>query len=605
MQFNEHRLEFRMSAKPARFAITSIAAACAMVCCAPIGWAASDDHPLQGADTSSPRATLLSFIDGCNETYERVRKHGIQYDRDPQIETAIYRFVRCLDNSHFPPTLNKKLTAEAAVCLKEVIDRLELPPLRSIPDESKTSDDEEILTWRLPARRDDGVFFDTDITIVRIQEGPRKGEYLFSQNTVDQAVEMYERVKHLEYQNNKDYQEGPSEGFYHWYLTEPGWMIPGWAIHGIPFLDSVEIYGQALWQWIGVIITLLLGAILMFLAYRIGHRQVAAVSQSHWIRYIMTLMFPMAAMLVPLLVKYFVLDQLRMSGSALSVLIYSLDIVFLLTLIVVVVGAGTRVSDILIASPKIHPRGIDAQLIRLVSRIVTLGVATLVFLEGGQSLGIPLTTLVAGAGVGGLALALGAQDALKNVFGSMMIILDKPYRVGERIIVKGYDGMVEEIGLRSTRIKLLTGHVATIPNEVMARSDVENVARRPHIRRVADIAIRLDTPVNKVERAVNIIREILDDHEGMHVDFPPRVFMTEFNRDSLNIRIIYWFHPPNYWDFLAFGQRVNSEIMQRFETEGIELALPTTTTLMAQDESRPLQLTGSDRIKPETPDADN
>ena len=91
--------------------------------------------------------------------------------------------------------------------------------------------------------------------------------------------------------------------------------------------------------------------------------------------------------------------------------------------------------------------------------------AVIVFLEGGKYLGIPLTTLLASAGVGGVAVALAAQDSLKNFFGTMMIILDKPYRLDERIVIKGYDGFVEEIGLRSTKLRLLNGHQATIPNE--------------------------------------------------------------------------------------------------------------------------------------------
>ncbi len=121
----------------------------------------------------------------------------------------------------------------------------------------------------------------------------------------------------------------------------------------------------------------------------------------------------------------------------------------------------------------------------------------------------------------------------------MMIILDKPFRVGERIQAKGFDGVVEEIGLRSTKLRLLNGHQATIPNEDMARCDIENIGRRPHIRRVADLPIRLDTPADQAQRAVDIIRELLTDHEGHVPDYPPRVFLNEINRDSLNIRMMY------------------------------------------------------------------
>jgi MscS family membrane protein len=128
------------------------------------------------------------------------------------------------------------------------------------------------------------------------------------------------------------------------------------------------------------------------------------------------------------------------------------------------------------------------------SKIVSLAISLLVFIEVGHYLGIPITTLLASAGVGGLAVALAAQDTVKNLFGTIMLMADKPFRVGERIVAAGYDGVVENIGLRSTRLRLLTGHQVTIPNDTLACNDVENVGRRPFIRRVSNIQIPLVTP---------------------------------------------------------------------------------------------------------------
>ena len=207
-----------------------------------------------------------------------------------------------------------------------------------------------------------------------------------------------------------------------------------------------------------------------------------------------------------------------------------------------------------------------------------------------DNIGYDVATLLAGLGVGGIAVALAAQDTLKNFIGSIMVHLDKPYQVGQRIVIKGHDGIVEEIGLRSTKIRLLNGHQTTVPNEQMAGSDIENIGRRPHIRRLTNISITYDTPPNKVERAVSIIREILEDHEGMNPDFPPRVYFNEFNPASLNILVLYWYHPPDYWGFLEFSQRTNLHIMQELEKEGIKFAFPTTTTYLTQDDGQPLQV---------------
>ena len=124
----------------------------------------------------------------------------------------------------------------------------------------------------------------------------------------------------------------------------------------------------------------------------------------------------------------------------------------------------------------------------------------------------------------------------------------------------------------------------------MASASIENIGRRPSIRRLANITITYDTPPEKVERAGEIIKEILDNHEGMHSDFPPRVYFSEFNADSLNILVIYWYHPPDYWAYMSFSERFNKEVFRRFNEEGIEFAFPTQTVYLAGDDKRPITI---------------
>ena len=235
------------------------------------------------------------------------------------------------------------------------------------------------------------------------------------------------------------------------------------------------------------------------------------------------------------------------------------------------------------------------QMVRIVTRVLIIVFGFIYLLKAAT--GKPMTTLLAGLGIGGLAVALAAQDTLKNLFGSFMIMIDKPFKVGDRVIAEGFDGFVEEVGFRSTRLRTFSGHLISIPNEKMSSVSVENIAERPSIRRLTNLTITYDTPPDKVERAISIIGEILKDHQGMHPDYPPRVYFDEFNDTSLNIIMIYWYHPPVYWDFMEFSERVNLQIMRAFEAEGIEFAFPTTTTYLAQDDRRPLTINVSSQSK--------
>lgn len=204
--------------------------------------------------------------------------------------------------------------------------------------------------------------------------------------------------------------------------------------------------------------------------------------------------------------------------------------------------------------------------------------------------GVEIGPLLASLGIGGIAIAFAAKDSIANFFGTLTILFDKPFQVGERILIDSYDGVIESVGFRSTRIRTLNGHLVTIPNEKMVNSGLENIGKRPHIRWLTNITITYDTPPDKVEKAVSVIKDILDNHEGMHPDFPPRVYFNGFNDWSLNILVIAWYHPANYWDMQSWLQRNCLDILRRFNDEGIDFAFPSRTVYAANDDKRQLKL---------------
>ena len=242
---------------------------------------------------------------------------------------------------------------------------------------------------------------------------------------------------------------------------------------------------------------------------------------------------------------------------------------------------------------------LDDQIVPIIRKtlrvfIIILGVMFIVDSVFEQDIGAWL----AGLGIAGLALSLAAQDSLKNLFGSITILLDRPFKLGERILYSGHDGMIEEIGFRSTKVRTLTGHLVTIPNSNIVNDPIENIAKRPFIRRLFNVTITYDTPLLKIQKAVEIIKEILNEDdlkEPIHSvikgdEYPPRVYFNEYNADSLNIIVIYWYAPPLYWDYLKHAEKVNLRIFQEFEKEGIEFAFPTQTLYLAGDPNRELKV---------------
>lgn len=230
---------------------------------------------------------------------------------------------------------------------------------------------------------------------------------------------------------------------------------------------------------------------------------------------------------------------------------------------------------------------LDGLVVPAISR--TLKVIVVVFsvlLIGQNIFNINITTLLAGAGVAGLAVAFAAQDTIANVFGSIMVILDQPFKAGEVVKVSDITGQVEQIGFRSTKIRTLNGHLVTIPNKNMANATIENISKRPSIKHEINLALVYDSAPDKMERAVKILHEIFDNHENMKPEFPPRIFFNSFKDWSLNIYIIIWFGSSDYFAFLEWLHRKNLEILKRFNEEGIEFAFPSNTTYLAGDPKR-------------------
>lgn len=233
---------------------------------------------------------------------------------------------------------------------------------------------------------------------------------------------------------------------------------------------------------------------------------------------------------------------------------------------------------------------IDDMLVPIVGKTLRITIISMGGIMIVQNMtGIDIGPLIASLGIGGLAFALAGKDSIANFLGSLTILLDKPFQVGERILIDSYEGVVENVGFRSTRLRTPSGSIVSIPNEKIINSTLENIGRRSFIRWNTNLTLTCDTPPEKVERAVAILLGILADHEGMQAEFPPRVFFNGFNDWSLNVSINAWYHPADPWLFQAWVQRTCLEIMRRFRDESIEFAFPTQTVYQI-DSTKQLEL---------------
>jgi MscS family membrane protein len=189
------------------------------------------------------------------------------------------------------------------------------------------------------------------------------------------------------------------------------------------------------------------------------------------------------------------------------------------------------------------------------------------------NLGFNVSSLLAGLGLGGVALAMASKDTLSNVFGSFTILVNGPFRIGESITYKDHSGTVEAIGLRETRIRTWDGNLVTVPNSLAPTSVVENISRRPSFRVKFNLGLVYDTQTAKIDRAKELINEAVAAEEGTGEKV--NVHFVGFGESALELQVIYYIEDS---DKILDGQHgVNRRIKESFEKEGIQMAYKTVT----------------------------
>lgn len=192
--------------------------------------------------------------------------------------------------------------------------------------------------------------------------------------------------------------------------------------------------------------------------------------------------------------------------------------------------------------------------------------------NAGQDVG----ALLAGVGIGGLALAMAAKDFVSNIFGGITVFVDKPFRVGDRIQISGYDGNIEEIGIRSTRLRTLSGRVVVIPNFKFTDTFLENVTNEPSRKVGLTLGLTYDTTPEQVQEGIDILKAIIAERSET-LDPDPTIWFSSFGDFSLNIDVIYFINKNGHWAYSP-GE-VNLEILKRFNAAGLDFAFPTQTLL--------------------------
>jgi MscS family membrane protein len=252
---------------------------------------------------------------------------------------------------------------------------------------------------------------------------------------------------------------------------------------------------------------------------------------------------------------------------------------------VVVFWAIFRILDVIgeiaLTGPwaKTHPTSVS--LVPLLVRAGKIAVIPLALIAAMSELGYPVASLLAGLGIGGLALALAAQKTVENLFGSVSIGVDQPFRIGDYVKIEDFAGTVEAIGLRSTRVRTLDRTLITIPNGKLADTRVETFAARDRIRLNVALNLAFGTTAAQVREVLAGIEALLRDHPRIWPD-DLTVRLTGLGPSALEVTVMCWFATKDWGEFLRIREELLLRMLERVEQAGTSLAYPTSAVQLLE-----------------------
>jgi MscS family membrane protein len=473
----------------------------------------------------------------------------------------------CLDLSEFPLATREAIGTEKALLLKEILDRIEIPSFEEVPDAALVAE-KGLTVWTIP---------NTELTMVRVEEGPRSGAFLFSAQTVALLEQFYALAESL------PYKPGASIGAYEDFLYGPGSLLPRAWIDGLPSWSYMVVAEQTTWQWIGLVLLIAIVICATAFVYRCGKwwddkfRDMSAWAQ---VGRPLTSIFVILAMpFVSLIVD----DAINITGVPFIVVEFALDAVSYVAAAWLAAQIISGIGEGIINARRLSSASLNSQLIRTVTRLISIVVVIYVGVVAAESFGVPVAPLIAGLGVGGLAIALAVKPTLENIIGGFILFADKPVRVGDFCSFGDKMATVEEIGLRSTRLRALDRTIVTVPNAEFANMQLVNWASCDTMLIRSVIGLRYETKPEQLRYVLAKLREMFFAHPKIDPD-SLRIRFVGYGASSQDIQIRVYAMTRDWSEYYAIQEDVFLRVGEIVHESGTSFAFPSQTLYVGRDQ---------------------
>ena len=340
------------------------------------------------------------------------------------------------------------------------------------------------------------------------------------------------------------------------------------------------------WQWMGILLIILLGvaldhlvrAILRYFWHRFEARRQRKVEKESLHRAVRPF-----GLLATALLWYLVLDLGLLPPTPTIVLIIAVRVILMVSLVWALFRVTDLLTDWLTTQASKTETKFDDLLVPMIKRTIKIFIGAIGLIYIASAFSIEIMPLLTGLGIGGLAVAFAAKDTIENFFGSVAVIMDRPFEIGDWILVNDVEGTVEDLGFRSTRIRTFYNSLVTVPNATLVRAKVDNFGRRKYRRFKTMLNVTYDTHPDKIESFCAGIREIIQLHPYTRRDYY-HVWLNSFGPHSLDILVYMFFECPDWSIELREKHRFMLDIIRLADRLGIEFAFPTQTLHLTKDD---------------------
>ncbi|HIC47779.1 MAG TPA: mechanosensitive ion channel family protein [Methylophaga aminisulfidivorans] len=457
------------------------------------------------------------------------------------------RAVDTLDLSEVSSLIRRERGQETARLLFTIIQLSDVPKLSSIPTHSK---------------QDEYVYLRTDSGNIVLRQNEQKN-WLFSTQTVDAIPDIFNALTDDKSLTNKSSSQVSLPASVQLRAEMPGFLKQGFLLE--------------YWQWIGLFVVIVIGSIAdKGLAWMLKLNVTRWKKKQGMFTHLDSNVLRPLGLMAMALMWWSGLNLLGLPDTALLILLVAVKLLVSISGI----WSAFRIVDIFDAhwtsrAAKTTTK-FDDLLVPMISKSLKVFVVVMGIVFAADNLNIDVTSLLAGLGLGGLAFALAAKDLLGNFFGSITVLLDRPFHIGDWVVIGDIEGMVEEVGFRSTRIRTFYNSLVTMPNSILTTTKIDNMGARRYRRMSTKLSVTYDTSPEKIEAFCEGIRKIIQMHPYMRKDYY-QVYFNEYAADSLQILVYVFWATPDWNTELRERHRFLLDVLRLARQLEVEFAFPTQT----------------------------